>query len=209
MTLTFSAYEYISDVVKMPGFQKIVVSFLVVLTVAFMFLAQSGDAAKGPKITHKVFFDVEHGGKPVGRVVMGLYGGTVPKVCIQRFFSRYSHGSAAELTCCIDGRELQVPTRWATSLKMNGMVDNCRALATGEKGFGYEGSTFHRVIEQFMIQGGDFTAGDGTGGKSSMHPIEQSVYVDMLTRIIVYGAKFADENFKLKVSSFPFHMLHH
>jgi len=109
-------------------------------------LATAATKKKGPTVTNKVFFDIEIAGKPAGRVIMGLYGKTVPKT-----------------------------------------VENFRALCTGEKGMGkmgkplhFKGSAFHRVIPQFMLQGGDFTNGDGTGGES------------------IYGEKFADENFKLK-----------
>jgi len=55
------------------------ISVLLILTALFVFFAQTIDAQKGPRITHKVYFDITHGDEPLGRIVMGLYGNTVPK----------------------------------------------------------------------------------------------------------------------------------
>merc|ERR1712203_112020 len=98
-------------------------------------LLVSAEAKKGPKVTHKAWFEIAIDGESIGKIEIGLFGKTVA---------------------------------------------NFVQLAQKEEGQGYKGSIFHRVIKDFMLQGGDFTRGDGTGGRS------------------IYGEKFADENFKLK-----------
>jgi peptidyl-prolyl cis-trans isomerase B (cyclophilin B) len=108
------------------------------LFLVLVLLAQFVLATKGPLITNKVFFDIKIGDEEIGRIEIGLYGKTVPKTVIPEY---------ANLT---PGGEFPCSSDWyAISL---------RRVDLGEKGYGYEGSKFHRVIEQFMIQGAQLSA---------------------------------------------------
>ncbi|KAK6227804.1 Cyclophilin-type peptidyl-prolyl cis-trans isomerase domain - like 8 [Theobroma cacao] len=141
------------------------------------------------EVTHKVYFDVQIDGKSAGRIVMGLFGKTVPKTAEN--FRALCTGSQVTFApfICYNFMALYVLLLQFHKEKLT--TYNCLLIfipcITGEKGTGnsgkrlhYKGSTFHRIIPSFMIQGGDFTRGDGRGGES------------------IYGEKFADENFKLK-----------
>lgn len=103
----------------------------------------SGPAFNSPTylVTKEVELFIQYGNSPIGKILIGLFGDTVPKT-----------------------------------------VANFADLADHKHGFGYRGSIFHRVIKDFMIQGGDITNGDGTGGRS------------------IYGDKFPDENFNIRMN---------
>jgi peptidyl-prolyl cis-trans isomerase B (cyclophilin B) len=129
----------------MKAFMGAAISIVCIVLFMEMHMLNAADDPKGPKVTDKVFFDIEIGGEKIGRIVIGLFGKTVPKTV--KNFKTIAEGTQNDAS----GNPLT-----------------------------YKGSKFHRVIKDFMIQGGDFTRGDGTGGRS------------------IYGEKFADENFKLK-----------
>ncbi|NXX97573.1 PPIE isomerase, partial [Centropus bengalensis] len=128
--------------------------------------AQEGEPpAKKTRVNPRVYMDIKIANKPAGRLQILLRSDVVPM-------------TAGETLSLLGG----LASSWDTALTSLPLppTENFRCLCTHEKGFGFKGSSFHRIIPQFMCQAGDFTNHNGTGGKS------------------IYGKKFDDENFILK-----------
>jgi peptidylprolyl isomerase len=127
-------------------------------------------AANLEDVTSTVYFDVSIGGNPAGRIVMGLFGKTVPKT-VENFRALCTGEKG---TSKVSGKSLFYAGSTfhrvcrAPPLRVNITLNDFSSLII---------HLYSQVIPDFMLQGGDFTNGDGTGGES------------------IYGEKFADENF--------------
>ena len=124
MLKVFSLLHFRAFGPKNKTYQLFLTTFQAVTVLVSLFLLGGLEAKKGPKVTHKAWFEVSVDGENIGKIEIGLFGKTVPKT-----------------------------------------VDNFVQLSNKPEGEGYKGSIFHRVIKDFMLQGGDFTKGDGTGGR--------------------------------------------
>ncbi len=106
----------------------------------------------------QVYFDMKIGDEDAGRIVIGLFGKTVPKTTEN--FLQLATGEVKFFFFFFFFSLVVISWVFMSHSKMS--LNECNS--DFQKGFGYKGSKFHRVIKDFMIQGGDFTSGDGTGG---------------------------------------------